>query len=271
MDGPNEEPTDYRNCNGIDDDGCEADLLLDEDNCGSCGNACPAGVRCIRGQCGCPTNFGACGEDCVDLRRSDGHCGACFAACPWFEGCESMPPGTEFGCVQGECNKLKCSPGFADCDGDLDQGCASNGCEVFVQDDPLNCGGCGNACKPDETCRSTGGTVACLSACETNNLKTCLGRCVDTLTDPEHCGGCDAPCPPAGPNIQRACTKGICTLGCAPGFGDCNGDPSDGCETNLLVHPAHCGACGSPCNLALGQPCVEGQCLEQPCDPTEAK
>src|SRR5262249_19631031 len=114
-DGPILWPTDYRNCNGIDDDGCEADLLLDEDNCGSCGNACAPGQRCILGQCGCPDGFGDCGEQCVELSNNDSHCGACFVGCPDFQGCDPMPTGTTFGCVLGECNKFKCAPGFADC------------------------------------------------------------------------------------------------------------------------------------------------------------
>ena len=36
------------------------------------------------------------------------------------------------------------------------------------------------------------------------------------------------------------------TPACARGFADCNGDASDGCETDLS-EPAHCGACGYTC------------------------
>ncbi len=44
---------------------------------------------------------------------------------------------------------------------------------------------------------------------------------------------------------------------CDPPFADCNGDPSDGCETNLQQAPSHCGACFRGC---LGAACVDGQC-----------
>ncbi len=44
---------------------------------------------------------------------------------------------------------------------------------------------------------------------------------------------------------------------CDPPFADCNGDPSDGCETNLQQDPAHCGKCFRSC---LGAACVAGQC-----------
>ncbi len=97
------------------------------------------------------------------------------------------------------------------------------------------------------------------------------GYCADLLNDPDHCGGCMLACPYAGPRQQRACDKGVCVVSCAEGFGDCNGDPTDGCETDLRSHPANCGACGVSCDLALGQPCVEGQCLVAPCDDPETK
>lgn len=40
-------------------------------------------------------------------------------------------------------------------------------------------------------------------------------------------------------------SSGGCT--CAHGFGDCNGDPDDGCETDL-DDPENCGACGNVCD-----------------------
>ena len=43
-------------------------------------------------------------------------------------------------CEQGVCG-YQCSPNYADCDGDVD-----NGCETPLLDDPLNCGACGVRC-----------------------------------------------------------------------------------------------------------------------------
>jgi hypothetical protein len=43
--------TGYANCNGSNSDGCEINLLSDNNNCGACGNACPATKTCIGGTC----------------------------------------------------------------------------------------------------------------------------------------------------------------------------------------------------------------------------
>ncbi|MBI5516634.1 MAG: hypothetical protein HY909_22810 [Deltaproteobacteria bacterium] len=45
---------------------------------------------------------------------------------------------------------------------------------------------------------------------------------------------------------------------CEEGFGDCNGDPADGCEAELRRDRAHCGACGVAC--PAGAPCADGAC-----------
>lgn len=49
-------------------------------------------------------------------------------------------------------------------------------------------------------------------------------------------------------------SSGGCT--CAHGFGDCNGDPDDGCETDL-DDPENCGACGNVCD--------NGECNDLSC------
>ncbi|HVU02407.1 MAG TPA: vWA domain-containing protein [Polyangiaceae bacterium] len=49
---------------------------------------------------------------------------------------------------------------------------------------------------------------------------------------------------------------------CGPVFKDCNGDTSDGCETNLDTDPGNCGACSTPCPGATNATpvCFVGQC-----------
>ncbi|MCW5835285.1 MAG: hypothetical protein KIS78_22990 [Labilithrix sp.] len=267
-----EEPTKYENCNGLLDDGCEVDLLSDRSNCGACGNACAAGTRCFRGQCGCPSGLTDCNGFCVDLTSDDLNCGACGTFCEYPDTpCEPMPENAGYGCVASTCGELKCGFGSDDCDGDLALGCASNGCETSLFE-PTNCGACGRTCKAGEECREENGVIDCRPSCEASGKVSCPGGfCADLLNDPENCGGCGLYCPFAGPRQQRACDKGVCVVACAEGFGDCNGDPSDGCETDLRSHPANCGACGVTCDLALGQPCVEGRCLVAPCEDPETK
>jgi hypothetical protein len=70
---------------------------------------------------------------------------------------------------------------------------------------------------------------------------------------------CDAPNASGG-----NCVSGVCQgFACDPGWGNCNADWSDGCETNLSSDPAHCGGCHNTCfpagaNTAEG--CSKGKC-----------
>ena len=46
------------------------------------------------------------------------------------------------------------------------------------------------------------------------------------------------------------CTAGVCGIVCAAGFGDCDGNPTNGCEVDLSTSVANCGACGAACRGA---------------------
>lgn len=265
-----QEPNEFADCNELLDDGCEVNLTTDSKNCGACGNACAAGKRCIKGQCGCPKDLFDCDGRCVDRRSDDNNCGACRRSCllPPPNPCNPMPPRTRYGCVESDCGSLKCLPGWADCDRDLGQLCASNGCETDTNTDPNNCGGCGVKCGPGQECRMDlgGGGPQCRDTCQTAGLTQCGQQCADLLTDVQHCGACWGLCPPARANQLVSCDKGLCVNECLPGFADCNGDPADGCEIDLRNHPANCGACGTQCDFGAGQPCIEGKCLMVECD-----
>jgi hypothetical protein len=269
--------TDWRNCNVAIDDGCEVDVLVDRNNCGSCGNVCPPGKSCNGGRCGCLPNEIECPfvgtTRCVDPETDDNNCGYCGRGCNSAgpDGACKAPKNAHYGCVGGMCDQLKCNDQTVDCNGDLGSlGCAGDGCEVGTIKDRDNCGGCGIRCRVGEECIVPVGSSAgmvCAVPCSATDLTFCPLRndCVDLLTDVRACGRCEHSCPVGGPNQVRSCNKGICVLDCAPGFGDCNQDASDGCETDLNVNPNHCGACGQACDLAAGQPCIEGRCLVAPC------
>jgi hypothetical protein len=95
----------------------------------------------------------------------------------------------------------------------------------------------------------------CTNGCET-----------DTRTSVSHCGVCGRPCVLA--RATTACTAGQCTITrCDPGFGDCDANPANGCETELTENASHCGRCGNACPSVSGAAgvCVSGTCAVPGC------
>jgi len=80
--------------------GVQVDPRTDEANCGACGRACPAGGRCVDGECFCPAGTSRCpGIDrCVDLLTDPANCAACGNRCG---------PGQT--CVDGRCQTVACA------------------------------------------------------------------------------------------------------------------------------------------------------------------
>jgi hypothetical protein len=71
-----------------------------------------------------------------------------------------------------------------------------------------------------------------------------------------------AACSPAcvNPNGTTACVNGRCAPMCSTGFGDCDGDPANGCETSTDT-TSNCGMCGRVCTSDAGTPaCNAGTC-----------
>ena len=263
-------PREWRDCNSKIDDGCETDVLRNPKHCGACGNACAPGEPCHDGKCGCASGEIVCNGRCVDPMTDNYNCGECGTECDRDDGPCTFPGSSAYyGCLGGVCGQPKCSFAKLDCNGDLNEpSCNTDGCELNGLDSN-NCGRCGNKCNiaAGEQCVNEGAGPECAVPCVRFNMTDCgPEQCRDLLNDPRACGSCFRACPAPGPHQEAACRKGICELDCVAGFADCNGDPTDGCETNLLAHPGNCGACGHACNIAAGQPCIAGQCLMTGCD-----
>ncbi len=72
--------------------------------------------------------------------------------------------------------------------------------------------------------------------------------------DPAAYDSCTAPNASAGCAMDGACALFACDFG----YGDCNGDYSDGCEVDLSADTNNCGGCGFTCGA--NAPCNGGLC-----------
>lgn len=131
--------------------------------------------------------------------------------------------------------------------------------------DNANCGACGRACGPNQSCQS--GACACVAGtadCDGNPANGCETDLSSSVTN---CGHCGTVCP-ARANSTATCVGGTCVPHCAAGFGDCDGMESNGCEIDLSTSLTHCGACGNVCSLrpnALTMTCTAGRCAVGSC------
>lgn len=259
----------WGDCNGDPSDGCE--LYLNEVSyCGACGVVCAlphATAMCTDGACAvasCEMGYSDCNHSAADGCEVDlntvANCGGCGVRC-------DLPNATP-SCLNQTCRVSVCLTGYEDCDR-----LPSNGCEVDLRSDYRNCGACFSACS------SNGATPRCVArqcvpicisgraTCENSSVDTSNNGCeADLVYSNTHCGACGRACLASNlPHTATAyCTNGQCAAStCVNGWGNCDRDPLDGCETNLNS-PATCGACNRDCASMLqhvtGTMCVRGIC-----------
>lgn len=274
-----------------DGDGECSDDLASVTDCGRCGNEChvPHGTpSCDEGVCAvaeCDEGSGKEWADCDteakngcerELNSDRSFCGDCDNDCTRL--LDAGLHATDVGCASGGCMVTSCEVGWADCDGDFE-----NGCEVDTTSDATQCGGCAGAGGVDCDAEYVNGSGACIdSKCEFADCDSEFDDCdVDAgaglsgngcetsiAFNDDHCGGCFLRCETGEGTESNTCGGDgfTCQPQCADDFGDCNEDPKDGCETDTRTSADHCGGCGKACqDVHSDNECSEGVCVPD-CD-----
>ncbi|MFO0652052.1 MAG: hypothetical protein U0326_37880 [Polyangiales bacterium] len=286
----------FADCDMTASNGCETNLSTASANCGACGRACAAGEVCAAGSCQgtCPRGQTTCAGSCVDTQTDAMHCGACDRACALANATETCTAGacaiarcdTGF----GDCDGMVANGCEAALDADArncgacgnacasGQVCAAGTCRatcptgttacgtacVNLQTSAANCGACGRACA---LANATAGCAA--GACTIARCAAGFGNCdgmaangceTNVNTSVTACGACGRACNPA--NGVGACVAGACSVArCNAGFGNCDGNAANGCETATTTSLANCGACGRACSLPNATvACAAGAC-----------
>ncbi len=201
-----------------------------------------------------------------------GRCVRCVASadtCPAAQHCDPMTFVCAAGCRSDDgCAAPPASDGGVGDGGAFDAGDAavpSRICDLTAH----TC----VQCRTDDHC--PGGMLCvgqvCVMGCSATRAcpgtaTCCDGACVETQTNTGACGTCGVRCTTA--NGSPACTAGRCTVAtCTPPFADCNGDATDGCETDTSASGTHCGMCGRACSFAnAAGACASGTCAITTCN-----
>ncbi len=282
----------YADCNLSPEDGCEAHLLTDPNHCGACDDAAcseAGGVpSCSAGECTiqCSEGFDDCDENARDngcetnTARSVNHCGECERVC------EVSDRAYTAYCAEGVCGETLCEENQGDCDGD--GSCTDSLLTVS------NCGACGQDCTvahgSPECVASSSGARCAIDVCDVTEEASwadCDGSYVtgcevNTQSNRFRCGGClpeeggigeDCSLKEGADNVTATmCTAGGCrVVGCAGGYGDCDGIFSNGCESDLETTGQYCGSCATDCTAKVGEDdvaavaCGAGACVVDDC------
>lgn len=131
-----------------------SDTTTDTKNCGSCGNACPTGEKCLSSSCTTCAGINCSGTDtccpsgsgkaCTNLQSDAQNCGKCGTACPTGEKCVSGS------CTN--CGGTTCTSSQTCCTAGGTKSC------VDLTSDSNNCGSCGNGCPSGYNCQNSGCT-----------------------------------------------------------------------------------------------------------------
>jgi hypothetical protein len=181
-----------------------------------------------------------CQDSEVDDGESDVDCGGSCAPCALTQRCNAASDCKEGTCTDGTCQAAGCTDGV------------QSGSETDV-----DCGG--GACKPCAVgLACSAGTDCQTGVCGAGGCAapSCSDRVQNGNESDIDCGGPDCSACIAGQGcltpsdcVGGDCTSSKCALSCSSGLANCDGDATNGCETNLHTDADHCGDCATPCSL----------------------
>ncbi len=259
----------WTDCDGDVTNGCEADFMTDPDNCGACGTVCGpypnATAGCAAGSCTidtCDAGWGDCNGQLVDGCEKDvtsdlDNCGACGNVCSLDHA------------IAYQCNDGICYP----------QGQCSQSAENVESPHPYTN-------DYDNTWVITRSGAAQIgvhfASFDTENYYdfVYIYDANDNLfeTYQGNLGAFDSVLVPGDTIKVRLVTDysvthdgfvidsvRTCANGCADGWGDCDLDPANGCETDILTSLENCGSCMNRC----GAPNTAGECVDGVCNSSD--
>ena len=194
----------WGDCNEDPEDGCEHDVLADDDNCGSCDNLCVGEEFCEDGWC--VIDCGAltfCMGECVNVMNDARHCDGCG------EACEVEDPTLVGVCLNSTCYDTSCPGGYLNADLKTGTGCEYQ-CTVTNE-----------------------GVEICDD--KDNDCDTKVDEDFTLWNDINNCGECGNVCGPYAHTLYELCVGGECAIGeCQENWADEDGDPLTGCEEMLV-------------------------------------
>jgi hypothetical protein len=177
-----------------------------------------------------------------------------------------LPQVDQHGCVNGNCTIVSCNGGWDDCDGG-----PGNGCEINIDNDPLNCNQCFFVCDlPNVLLHGCSGGNCTILSCDPG-WGDCTGGAgceTDTDSDENYCGDCSTSCGGSETCCEGNCANlqtseaycGNCTTSCAGNETCCAGNGVD-----TQTDENYCGNCVTSC--PGNETCCSGGCTFTQTDP----
>jgi len=222
------------------------------------GKDCPSGSICCNMMCLPSSTVTSCGTACGNVVN-------CVA---------TLQNAMSVGCSMGACT-FACKSGYGNCDGNN-----ANGCETNLN----SAATCGSSCMTAINCGSTVKNATAIGCSMGTCTFTCASGygdcdgnptngCETNINTPTSCGTTcinKVNCTSTVMNATNiSCGSGVCTFTCSGTMRDCDGNPTNGCETNIANNTSNCGACGRACSTmnvaAAGLACTGGLCTPTSC------